>query len=98
MTKSEEHQAAIQEVDRLIGNLALTAADRRSLLSALQERNRLLDLYTWAKQAEQENTAEQAELAELAEIRSHLEPLGLAPEGTPVTELARLAALKITEK
>jgi hypothetical protein len=34
----------------------------------------------------------------LDEIRQHLEPLGLADPGTPLLELARLAALKITEK
>jgi hypothetical protein len=98
MTKSEELDEALQEVNRLLADLSLPAADRRSLLSVLQERHRLLDLYTWAKRVEQEDTAEQAESTELAEIRGHLEPLGLAPEGTPLPELARLAALKITEK
>ena len=39
-----------------------------------------------------------AESETLAEIRQHLEPLGLADYGTPLAELARLAALKIAEK
>jgi transcription initiation factor TFIIIB Brf1 subunit/transcription initiation factor TFIIB len=98
MAKSEELRAALQEVDRLIADSEMPDARRKSLLSAMQERCRLLNLYEWAKRAEQENEAEQAELAELSEIRRHLAPLGLAPEGTPLAELARLAALKITEK
>ncbi len=31
-------------------------------------------------------------------VREHLEPLGLAPEGTAIGELARLAAVKITQQ
>jgi hypothetical protein len=43
-------------------------------------------------------TAAEEESETLEEVRGHWEPLGLAPEGTPLPELARLAALKITEK
>ena len=44
------------------------------------------------------DTTDDGESETLTEIRNHLEPLGLAPDGTPLPELARLAALKITEK
>ncbi|MCL2745001.1 MAG: hypothetical protein FWE67_14250 [Planctomycetaceae bacterium] len=39
-------------------------------------------------------TAEEIE----EEVRRHLEPLGLAPEGTPVGELVRLAVAEIIKK
>lgn len=35
---------------------------------------------------------------ELARVRAHLEPLGLAPEDTPVDELARLAVARIIDQ
>ena len=45
-----------------------------------------------------EESADDGESETLASIREHLEPLGLAPEGTELPELARLAALRILEK
>jgi hypothetical protein len=71
--------------------------ERKLRLSELKERFRLLGLYNRARQDDEEDTDE-TESAALQEILGHLEPLGLAPAGTPAAELARLAALKITQK
>ena len=71
---------------------------RKDRIAIRREMNRLLGLYTILQKdaAEDRLTTEEADT--LTEIRGHLEPLGLAPEGTPLPELARLAALRITDK
>ena len=79
---------------RLLYEATVDVKDR---LAIRKEMNRLHRLYVI--QLESDDAAEDtAESETLAEVRQHLEPLGLAPEGTPLPELARLAALKITEK
>ena len=59
--------------------------------------------YVWREQSRvaqsggrdsRRQTAEEIE----EEVRRHLEPLGLAPEGTPVGELVRLAVAEIIKK
>ena len=69
--------------------------DSRIVLSARKELNKLLGLY--AKPTGEKD--EKADLinTELSQVREHLEPLGLAPEGTPVVELARLVVSKVIE-
>jgi len=84
---------AIEEL-RLLYEATVDVKDR---LAIRKEMNRLHRLYVI--QLESDDAADDgAESETLAEVRQHLEPLGLAPEGTPLPELARLAALKITEK
>ena len=87
---AESHEEAVAELWKLY-NAAVEPKDR---LAIRKELNKVLGHY----HAPAETDADTAESETLAEIRSHLEPLGLAPEGTPLPELARLAALKITEK
>jgi len=72
--------------------------ERKHRLAVRKELNRLHRLYEKTLERQAETEGESAESETLAEVRSHLEPLGLAAKGTPVEELARLAALKITEK
>jgi len=90
-----EFEAAIRELRELCDE-AVDLAERKHRLSVRKEMNRLYRLYE--KLAAAEAVADSGESETLDEIRSHLEPLGLAPEGTPLPELARLVALKITEK
>jgi hypothetical protein len=70
-------------------------------LSAEKARVALLGLAS-AEKLEVTETSAATEFSEtqseLIEIRNHLEPLELAPVGASLSELARLAALKITEK
>ena len=91
-------KAALQDLDRLMDS-DLPESERKVRLSVLKERLRIEGVYDLAKQTTQDESADEREESEvLAQIRQHLEPLGLAPEGTALPELARLAALKITEK
>jgi len=91
-----EFDKALAELRELCdGDVAHDDAWKRRL-AVRKEMNRLLGLYTiWQREVD---AADDGESETLTEIRQHLEPLGLAPEGTPLPELARLAALKITEK
>jgi hypothetical protein len=90
---SDKVSAALQELKRLLES-DLSVKDR---LAALRECFRIENVYELAKQTGAES-ADPTDNEELAAIRSHLVPLALAPEGTPLPELARLAALRITEK
>ena len=63
-------------------------------LAIRKELHRLLGFY----QAPEPVEESEVESATLAAIREHLEPLGLAPAGTDIVELVRLAAIRITEK
>jgi hypothetical protein len=91
----EEFDKALQELQELCSSDS-DVNERKFRLSALREKWKLQGLYN--KQFV-ENCADSgentADLAELDGVRRHLEPLGLAPEGTPLVELARLAALTI---
>ena len=86
----DERKTAQQELARLY-DPDLPVKDQ---LAVLKEMIRLLE-----KNPVPDDAADGgAESETLAEVRQHLEPLGLADYGTPLPELARLAALKITEK
>jgi len=93
MRTSAEFEQAIQELRELYNE----TVDVKERLSIRKEINKLYRLYEKLTAAA-ESAADTGESETLAEIRSHLEPLGLAAEGTPLMELVRLAALKITEK
>jgi hypothetical protein len=93
---SDKIHAALRDLEQL-SEQGLPETERKIRLAELKERFRIENVYELAKQTGSES-ADSADNAELAAIRSHLEPLALAPEGTPLPELARLAALKITEK
>jgi len=70
--------------------------ERKLRLSIRREMNKMYRFHLM--QLESDDSADGAESETLSEIRGHLEPLGLAPECTPLPELARLAALRITER
>ena len=89
-----EFEKALTETQRLCDE-DVPLDERRHRLQVRRELNRLLRLYVIQLDLA---TAENAESEVLSEVRSHLEPLGLAEPDTPLPELARLAALKITEK
>ena len=82
------------DVVRELRELYEAAVEPKDRLAVRKELNKVLGHYDTPAEAD----ADTAESKTIDEVRSHLEPLGLAPYGTPVTELARLAALKLTEK
>ena len=86
----DERETAKQELARLY-DPDLPVKDQ---LAVLKEMIRLLEKNPVPDDAADDD----AESEMLTEVRQHLEPLGLAPEGTPLPELARLVALKITER
>jgi len=98
--------AATVNRDAVIGE-ALTRLDdiyRRSIgiqdcktaLQAQREKDKLLGLYqATTLYGDREGSSDEGDDA--ATARAHLEPLGLAPEGTALSELARLAAARILE-
>jgi len=91
-----EFEKALSELRRLCDE-DVPLDERKHRLAVRKEMNRLHRLYVI--QLEPDDAADgDAESETLAEVRQHLEPLGLADAGTPLPELARLAALKITEK
>jgi len=90
-----EFERALAELRELCDE-DVSLKERAHRLKVRIEANKLHGLYK--RQQEMETAADSTESEVLSEIRQHLEPLGLAAEGTPVEELARLAALKITEK
>ena len=87
-----EFDAAIRELRDLYNE----TVDIKERLAIRKEMNRMYRLYEEMKALAE--AADTVESETLLEIRSHLEPLGLAADGTPIAELARLAALKLTEK
>ena len=89
-----EFEAAIRELRELCDE-TVDLAERKHRLGVRKEMNRLHRLY---EKLTTEDSGGSDESETLTEIRNHLEPLGLAADGTPIAELARLAALKITEK
>lgn len=70
--------------------------DYTAALAVQRELNKLLSLHQPAP-ANDADAAEEHQNPEADAIRSHLEPLKLGPDGTPLVELARLAALAILE-
>jgi hypothetical protein len=89
-------QAALRELVRLC-DPEMPVNERKHQLNVLDKRFRIEGVYELSKILLPAET-DRPEDAELEAIRQHLEPLGLAPEGTPLAELARLAALAITQK
>jgi hypothetical protein len=101
----KKNSEAIQDAIDAIDGLQHEELDERKVrLAELKERFKLLRLYSKTEPLPEttamatENETENIESEELTAVRSHLEPLGLAPVGTPVSELARLAALIVTQK
>ena len=92
MRTSEEFDEAIRQLRELYE----ATDDVKERLGIRRELNKMYRHYD--AMAAIEAAADPGESETLAEIRSHLEPLGLAAEGTPLMELVRLAALKLTEK
>lgn len=91
-------QAELLDAVRKLESLCTSTEDlqeRKMHLSVLVEQFRLLGLYSRTAQMENGQEKAEPEGEELDAVRHHLEPLGLAPPGTPLVELARLAALKI---
>ena len=68
-------------------------SDPKTALSARKELSKIMNLYEATKTQTNDNQEDHSE--EIEVIRQHLEPLGLAGEGYPTTELARLAADQI---
>ena len=66
----------------------------KEALAAQKELNRVLGLHKSAGATEGGQGGAEAQ-GELDAARGYLEPLALAPEGTPVSELARLAVAKL---
>jgi len=65
--------------------------DTRTAMAAQRELNRLMRLYDPPPADEQGNDGRES-IEELGIVRSHLLPLGLAPDTYPIHEHARLAA------
>jgi len=78
-------------------NRSITANDLKTALASRRESNKLMDLYQSATPGPGNDHQEDAQTVrdELDQVRRHLEPLGLAPAGTAVAELARLAVARL---
>ena len=92
---TSEFEQAIRELRELCDE-TVDLGERKHRLAVRKELNRMHRLYEQFLETEISGDSGESEILE--EVRRHLEPLGLAEKDTPVTELARLAALKITEK
>jgi hypothetical protein len=95
---TQEIQEALESVDKLRNEM--TYEEWKMRFAEHKERCRLMGLYEKAKHLESviESELSQQESEEMEAVRSYLEPLDLAPAGTPVMELARLAAQIVMEK
>jgi len=91
-----EFALAVQTLRELLAK-NIKIKDYKTVLAVRKELSRLLRLYDQAKVQEMPDFTE-PEGETLAAIREHLEPLGLAPEGTDIVELVRLAVIQLTEK
>lgn len=63
------------------------------LKTALQARKEMVSLYGLTEERNTRAVEESYQSAVEAQIRSHLEPLGIAPAGTEIVELARRVAV-----
>lgn len=90
-----EFETALKEL-RDLYDPSLPIDERKMLLAIRKELNRLLGLYCRTLERDGDSAGPD-ESPELIEVLDHLGPLGLAPEGTSAGELARLAAIKITQ-
>jgi len=82
---------------------AIQNSDYKTALAAQKELNNIMGLYHRGdpiKLSDDEHLAAEASeaISQLQKVRSHLEPLGLAPDGYPIVEIARIAAEIIREK
>ncbi|MCL2745232.1 MAG: hypothetical protein FWE67_15420 [Planctomycetaceae bacterium] len=90
-------QEAIKDIKRLYDS-DVPIEERKMILAARKELNRLHGLYVRTAGETADEAADKRTAEEIEEVRRHLEPLGLAPEGTPAAELARLAVVEIMKK
>lgn len=88
-----EAVAGLREIVRA----AVAGGDARTALAARKELNRLLDLPGEVARRKERAGEEEGATERLAAAASYLDPLGLAPEGTDVPELARLAAVALAK-
>ena len=89
--KQEQLGLAINQLNQIYTNSV--EPDPKTALQARKELSKIMNLYEVSKTQHNDNQEDHSE--ELDVIRQHLEPLGLAREGYPITELARLAAAEI---
>lgn len=93
--RDEEFGKAVKRLENLFSD-SNKIKDYKTALAVQKDLSRLIGLYPTGTQQAAE-TGESEESAALARIREHLEPLDLAPPGTPVEELVRLATLIVFE-
>ena len=93
--KKQKRELAIKQVQD-IHRRAITAHDTKTALGAVRELNKLEDLYRNQPTDDSDAGGQLAERNELEKAYAHLAPLKLAPPGTPLHELARLAVQEIT--
>jgi hypothetical protein len=94
--RDEEFGRAITALNELY-SLNIKNKDYKSALSVRKEMNSMLSL-KYVAESNATKSSEGTELIadEIDTIRQYLEPLGLAEPETPTVELARLAAIRIT--
>jgi hypothetical protein len=94
--RDEEFGKAITALNELY-SLNLKQKDYKSALSVRKELNAMLSLkYVAESTAGKSSEASEMMCEDIETIRGYLEPLGLAEPETPTVELARLAAIRIT--
>jgi Mn-containing catalase len=94
MTEKLKGQKAIEALEELKNDENTDVKVNNFKLKVLKEQIKIQEKYT--KEGEQ-NDEEVVESEELIAVRNHLELLNLAPAGTPIDEIARLATLKIMD-
>ena len=90
--ENEEFGLSVATYRELIAT-SFKIKDYKEARSSRQALDRLLGLYARPTSQDLEETGDDGGDSEL--IRKHLEPLGLAPTGTPITELVRFAVSEI---
>jgi hypothetical protein len=101
MTDKKTIRAEIEEALQELADLCdphIPIQERQMRLAARKEKSKTLRLYVQSLEQESSATTASPESPELSEIRRYLEPLDLAPIGTALPELARLAATRITNQ
>lgn len=93
--RDEELGRAIRRFHEVYAD-ATTAKEHRCRIDAQKELCRLMRLYDDPEAAAAARGTTDSE-AELGRILGHLEPLALAPPGTPPAELVRLAVEKLLD-
>ena len=95
-SRDEEIGVAYHRINDLYSR-SVKAQDVKTALAAQRELNRLMALY---EQPTEETTHEIDETSktELELIAQHLLPLGIAPDGYPLHEVARIAADRLRQQ